>query len=201
MPPTPLSAPYRLTFQYTVGSLTHKQRLYLRCSPSADASGFDTIARSGYGNVGVSLLENRWATRNAPFYDTSDTTFDSWLLEANVSGAFIFVAGGAFTASPTGTGTYAPAGGVVFSGRDTANKPFNVNQYETFFPGFLRIASYSALSANNQALANYWFNAGGSSDDYDAVAWRVSRGSFYSQRWIALVADSNQHLRRLRGIA
>jgi hypothetical protein len=90
---------------------------------------------------------------------------------------------------------------VVFSGRDTANKPFNVNMYETPFPGFIKVNSYAALSGGNQDLTNYWFNAGGTADNYSAVAWRVSRGSFYSQRWIALVADSNQHLRRLRGIA
>jgi hypothetical protein len=201
MPPTPLTAPYRLTFQYTVDGLTHKQRLYLKCTPSADASGFNTIARSGYSGVGVSLLEDRWSLIMRPYYNAAETTFDSWLLEANVAGAFIFVAGGTFTHVPTGSGVYAPASGVVFSGRDTANKPFNVNMYETPFPGFIKVNSFAALSSGNQDIANYWFNAGGTADDYSAVAWRVSRGGFYSQRWIALVADSNQHLRRLRGIA
>lgn len=200
MAPTPLTAPYRLTLQYTVGLLVHKARYYLRCVTSADPMGFDTVARPGFTNVGVSTIGARIWGAIAPFYDPAATTFDSEVLEANVAGAWVYVASQAAAVAPSGSGAYAPASMVTFSGKDTSNKNMPVFFYEQFFGGFIKANSYGALSANNKVIANRFFNAGGTAVNADPAAWRVSRGSFYSQRFLALVADSNEKLRRIRGI-
>jgi hypothetical protein len=174
---------------------------YLRCSPSADASGFDTIARSGYANVGVSGLGEVIADIWKPYYDPADSSFDYVLLEANVAGAWIYVWSNAITTVPTGSGTYAKASGVCFSGKDTANKNFPVYAYEIVGGGgSFKANSYAVLSVAAKWVANQYFNAGGTANEYAPVAWRVSRGSVFSQRWLALVQDSNQKLRRLRNI-
>jgi len=201
MPPTPLVAPYRLTLQYTVAGKRHIARYYLRCVSSADAWGFNTIPRSGYTAVGASTIGARVWGAIAVFYDAANTTFDSELLEANVAGAWIYVASQAAASGPGGSGAYAPAGMVTFSAKDTAGKNMPVFFYEMFFPGFIKVSSYAALSASNKVIADRFFNAGGGAVNADPVAWRVSRGSFFSQRWIAMVTDSNQKLRRIRGIA
>src|SRR4029453_1539344 len=201
MPQTPLDAPYRLGWFYTVDGLQHRMNHYLRCSPSSDAGGFDTIGRAGYGNVGVSTLPDWIAESWKPYYDDADTSFDYGLLEANVAGAWLYVWSAAITTVPTGSGTYAKASGICFSGKDTANKNMPVYAYEILGgAGSFKANSYSALSASAQFVATQYFNVGGTADEYAPVAWRVSRGSVYSQRWLALVQDSNQKLRRLRNI-
>jgi len=201
MGPTPLIAPYRIIFQYTVDFLIHKQTFYLDCTPSADASGFDTLARSGFSNVGVSTLMDSWFNLHKTFYDDADTTFDTWVLEIMVAGAWVFVASGVCAVAPTGTGTYAKAGMEAWAGKDTANRPFPVYFYEKFFPGFSKTNSVGALSGDNQTISNALFNTLGSAGGDSPVAWRRSRGNLFSQRWLSLVTDSNQKLRRIRNIA
>lgn len=201
MAPTALTAPYRLTFRYTVGGLVHKTHYYLRCVASGDPMGFDTIARPGFANAGVSTLDFGIWTNQKTFYNPAESTFNDMVLEANVGGAWVYVAAQVATVVPTGSGTYAPAGMETWSGKDTANKNFPVYWYEKPFPGFVKVSSYAAMSAANKAIANAYFNAGGTAVSADPAAWRVSRGSFYSQRFLALITDSNQKLRRIRGIA
>jgi hypothetical protein len=202
MGPTPLTAPYRLVLQYTVGSLAHRLHVYLNAAPSGDTMGYNTVARPGYGPVGVSAAcDNIWLVMQ-PFYDPTDTSFDSNVIEQRVGGAFVFAGSASPTVAPGGTGSYAPAGGVCFSGKDQSNLNMPFYMYETFFAGFIKASSYAGLSANNKAVANAFFNAGGTATDYMPYAYRCSRAvNVFARRWLALVSDSNQKLRRIRGIA
>ena len=201
MAPTPLIAPYRLTFRYTVSGLQHRTHYYLDCTPSGDPMGFDTVARPGFSPVGVSTVEPNVFGPQAPFYNPSTCSFDDMILEINVSGAWVFVASMAASGNPTGSGTQALAAMETWSGKDQANQNFPVYWFEKPFNTFAKFNSYAGLSSANKAIANAYFNPGGVAVDEDPVAWRLSRGAVYSQRWLALVTDSSQKLRRIRGIA
>lgn len=200
MAPTPLVAPYRLTLKYTVSGLGHKFGWYLRTAASADPFGFNTVARAGFSAAGVSTLGAAWWNKIKAFFDPSYCSFDSELLEANVGGSWLYIASQAATVAPTGSGAPLISMGICLSGKDTANKNFPVYIYEGIAGVTQKVTSYAALNAGIAAMVNAVFNAGGTAVDADPVAWRVSRGNYYSQRWLAFVNDSNEKLRRIRHI-
>lgn len=199
--PTPITAPFRLGFLYTVDNLQHRCNFYLNTTASGDPTGKNTVARPGFVGVGLSAAISRFFTRMAPFYDPADTTFNGALLEANTAGGWLFTAFGATTVVPTGGGAYQKAQGLCYSGKDLNNRNLPTYLYEVTSTEILKVSSFTALSAASQAMTDSLFNVSGAADANDPVAWRFSRGLFYSQRWLALVADSNQKLRRIRGIA
>jgi hypothetical protein len=198
--PTPLVPNHRLIFRYTVGGLQHKQTFYVGLTASGDVTGFDTIARSGFAATGLHNAIEVWFQKMAPFYDPGDSSFDSATVEVLISGTWIFLSAYTPSAVPTASGDYVVAGSMAFSGKDTANLNFPVYLLEPIILIPKKNNSLAAMDANSQAVAISLFNVDGSAIDQDPVAWRLSRGGLYSQRWLAQVTDTNERLRRIRHI-
>src|SRR5690348_8403033 len=75
MPITPLIPSYRITFPYIVDGFAHAFHYYLLATASGDVSGYDTVARSGFGPAGVSTVMTRVWTYISPYWKPTDTTF------------------------------------------------------------------------------------------------------------------------------
>jgi hypothetical protein len=198
--PTPITAPYRVIFKYTVDRLQHKKQSYLECSASADPSGFDTVPRTGFSPAGVSTLGERLFLRMAPFYDPAVTSFDSWQLEQRTGLSWIFISSGTITQVPTGSGGYEIANAVAITGNGGPNRRFNRFLYEGKFGSATRYTAPNSLASVARALVNHFWNIDGTCIDTDAWAWEVQRGNNFPVHWIAWVTDTNEKLRRLRRI-
>jgi len=201
MPQEPLVANYRLIFRYTVATEQHKHQSYLECTASGDASGFDAIGRvGGGGNVGVSTLVDPFFLIWAPFYRTADTTFDSWELQKRTGGSFFFIASGAATQAPTGTPGAVLATGICVSGKDALNHNLPRYMYDTNVAVPLKDASYGAMGASEKGIVDYYFNVGLAPLSTDYWNWGISKGGYIPNHWLAVVADSNEKLRKIRGL-
>jgi len=196
--PTPITINHRLIFRYTVAGLQHKMTFYLGVTASGDVTGFDTVARSGFSPTGLHNAIEVWFQKMAPFYKAADSSFDSATLEVLISGVWVFLMSYVPSAAPTASGNYVPAGMMAFSGKDLNYKNFPVYLLEpiTLIPK--KNNSLATMDADSQAAAIALFNVDGSAIDQDPVAWRFSRGGFYSQRWLSQVTDTNERLRRIR---
>lgn len=199
--PTPISAPYRLSFLYTVLGFPHRCRNFCNVETGAGSSGYDLIARSGGINVDIQDAADEFFTVLAPFYNTDWASFDGWLLEVRVGTEFVFVAGDATTLAPTGGGDPTPAVGWCVSGKSGDNKNFPAYIYEGNFRILSKASSYAALNTAEKAVNDYFFRVGGTPSTSQAFNWRMSRGEERAVRWLASVWDSNQKLRRSRRLA
>lgn len=200
MAPTPLTANWRVTFKYTVDNFTHKAQYYLETSLSADPSGFNTLPRPGFAPVGVSTLGDRFFGVIAPFYAPADTTFDSWELWGRSGTVFVFLSAGAISSIPTGTVAYQKANGYCVAGKDDDNKNMPHYMYEGAFGTALKVRSVAGLVSAARLYVNYHFNPDVVATDTDAYAWSESRGGALADRWLAAIVDTNESLRRKRGI-
>ena len=201
MAPTPVSAPNLLVARYTVAGFNHKAQMYCEAIPSADPSGYDLIGRPALGNVGFSTLADPFFTVIAPFYTLVDCTFNSIELWERIGGSYVFQASQVTAVTPTLGGFYQPAAGfdVVGKSQDQRNLHFYI--YEGPFGITGKITNYAGASANVKGLIDYHFNTQGAAVATDAWNWRLSRGHWRPDRWLAGVIDSNQKLRRMRRIA
>lgn len=200
MPPTPLTADYRLQLLYTVNGLQHKQQNYCDVVASADPSGWDLIQSFGGANIGLQTGVDLFFTKIAPFYKTVETTFDGWLLLGRTGTQFFFVDSGVTSVVPTGAQSFENANGLCLSGKsyDQENFPFYI--YEGAFGTAVKLTAPGSLGTPARALMNYVFNADGTAAAASAYFWRLSRGKFPTRRWIAWITDTNEKLRRVRRI-
>jgi len=199
--PTPLAVSFRLSFLYTAHLFNHKQRNYLACVPSGDPSGYDAVGYVIPGGIGVSTLADPLFTAMAPFYVPANDSFNGWLLEELVSGAWIYRASGVTTVVPTGAGAEFIAGGWDTVGKDSLNKTIHAYWYEGNFRGVDKASSYSALNTAEKEVIDQYFAVGRAIVNTDPANWRKGRGDSHPVRWLSAVWDSNQKLRRLRRIA
>jgi len=200
MPASPIVPDYRLVFKYTVLSFTHKLQLYLDVAVSGDSLGYDAVARGGFTNQGLSLVEPAVWNSIKALYRTADTTFDSMTLENRAGTAWNYVASVSATVTPSGTNVAQKAMQYCLSGKSLGNENMPVYIYELNpgLPG--KENSYAALGTDVKTFVDAFFNVGGGATSVDPVAWRLSRAGGYSGRWIAAIWDSNEKLRRLRRI-
>lgn len=198
--PTPIAAPYRLSFLYTVGTFQHKTRFFLNVDPSGDSSGFDTVPRSGYATVGLSIAVNTLYTLMAPFWANADTDFDFAVLEQRVGTTYVFVNNVTTTVTPTGTGAFQPANQTCFSGKSSAQRNAPVYFYEGIFGQANKISSPASLSGALAAMADALWNVFGTAADDSPYVWSVDRGNAVRKRFLAYVVDTNEKLRRIRRI-
>lgn len=200
MPPSPLTATHRLTVNYTVVTFPHKMRLFCSLTPSGDSTGFDFVNIRGLANIAGSAVCDRWATVLGPFFSTTDTTFDSFIGEERVGTAFVPVFSHVTAIPPSGPGTAVAAADCDITGKDADNLPVHNYYFEGKDPVPLKRKSYAALVAAEKTLVDYFFNTGGVAAAADAWYWRTSRNQVNPVRWLAIVRDSNEKLRRLRKI-
>lgn len=200
MPPTPITADYKLQMVYSVDSLQHKQQNYCDVVASADPSGWDLVHAFGGTNVGLQTAVDLFFTRIAPFYNTAWSSFDGWVLLGRTGTEFEYVDSGVTTVAPSGSNAMEKANGVCISGKDyhRENMPFYL--YEGAFGSANKYTAVGALGASARALVNYVFNPDGTAAAAAAYYWRISRGKFPTKRWLAWITDTNEKLRRVRGI-
>lgn len=200
MPPTPITAAFRLIFRYTVASIVHKAQFYCQLAPSADPSGYSTNFRSGFSSVGVSTLADRFFTVIAPFYKPSDTSFDSWELLQRSGTVFVHVSSGVPTVVPSGSIPFQTANQYCIAGKSLGNRNFPRYIYEGAFGTALKITSVAGLTSPARVLVNYYFDPDHGAVNTDAFVWSTARSGDFADRWLASVVDTNEKLRRVRRI-
>jgi hypothetical protein len=201
MPPTPLVDGWRVTFKYTVDLMQHRCQMYCDTVVSGDSTGYDLVARGGFSNPGFSTIGNAFFNAIVDFYNAANCSFDSAILEEFLSPVgWVVRATTVPSVSPTGAGTPKQAMMKAIPGKagDNTNLPWYI--YETDEISISKLTGYSGLSSRNKRLVDYMWNSGGVATDPMAFAWRLSRGGSYPQRWLSMVNDSNEKLRRLRGL-
>jgi hypothetical protein len=196
--PTTITATHRVTFFYTVAALQHKSQHYCHAVASGDSSGFDIDVRAGFSNVGFSLLPDEFFTMIAPFYKSTDTTFDKGILEERTGTTYVFKAQVNATVTPSGSAVAEPANGFCISGKSDDNRNFPKYIYEGAFGTVQKVSNIAGLSGASQELVNYFFNVLADAINKDAWAWEVSRANNLPLRWLAAVIDTNEKLRRIR---
>ncbi len=198
--PTPLTALYRVTFKYTVSLFQHKTRMYINVVASGDPSGYNTVPRPAYPAVGVSLLADAFFLPLTPYFGNANSTFDGILLEHRDGTEWVPLWSGGTVRTPGFVGYGIAAMMYTVSGKDQINRAIPAYIYEGKNVGIDKLSSYTALDANAKALVDYFYDTTGALLGAAAYAWRISRGGSYASRWLALVFDTNEKLRRLRHI-
>jgi hypothetical protein len=198
--PTPLTAPYRLALLYTTGLFQHKTRFYLDAAAAIGGSGWITQPRSPFATEDIQDVVNQVFTKMAPFYHTPDGTFDGWLLELRSGTTWVYQASGTTTATPSGSAAYEKANELAVTGKDTDVKNLPTYFYEGQFGVAFKGNSPGSLGTPVRALANSIYNIDGTASSLDPWAWSFSRNQQFRQRWLAVVIDTNEKLRRLRRI-
>lgn len=194
-----LSAGYRLTFLYTVQGKQHKQQNYLECVASSDPSGFDAVVRTGFTNPGVSTVVDPLFDKIKGYYPSTGVSFDGAVLYKRSGAIFVFQAAIATTKTPAG-GTFEVANQVALDNKDTLNRALPVYFYEGEFGTALKIKAYGDLGGVPAALVNAFTNAGGTAVAVDPYAWKVSQDGALAGRFVSFVVDTNEKLRRIRGV-
>jgi len=100
---TPLVPQYRLQLSYKP-AITHKQQLLVDAVLSG---GSYSLVAHDSSSVAIATFVSQYAALLKPFYD-STTTFDSWILQKFVSGAYIEVDTGTIGVAGTASGAPNP---------------------------------------------------------------------------------------------
>lgn len=197
MPPTPLAAEFRLTFNYTVNSFPHKCRLFLGCTTGGSPSGYTTAPVNGGTAHEISLLADPFWTAIAGFYG-SGASFNTMQLEEFVSNQWIVRYTKTTTVTPSNVSPCANGWGLDFTGKTDDNGTIHFYLYEHSVSIAGKIVSYASLGAVGQGLADYLFNTGSAAGTYAAWFWSFSRGAIPRNHWVADIIDTNEKLRRMR---
>jgi hypothetical protein len=174
--------------------------MYLLAQASGDASGFDAIARSGFSNQGVTDLMTNWWVRMQGLYKPTDTVFGNALLEGQFLGSYVPLYAESNTVVPTGSAVREKAAGTTYFMKSTDNIKMPVALYEMSMGIPNKYIAYGSIDTVNQGILDGLANAGGTAGPFDPWAWRVSRNATYCARWLSLITDTNEKLRRRRGI-
>ncbi len=200
MGPTPQVATFKLVWNYTSLSLPHKLQCYLDCSSSGDPSGHDAVMRGAFVPTGVSTLVDPMWTVLGPFYHSADTSFGSTVLYQLVTGAWVPLWSATTTVTPSSTPINRAANQNCIAMKTTDNKHLKMFFYEANYIGVGKAISLGALTSPERAIVDYFAGTGVTPLNTDAWAWRVNKGKTYASRWLALVIDYNDKLRRMRGL-
>lgn len=198
--PTPITSPYLVRFLYTVDHLQHKANFYCDLVPSGDSSGYNTVPRGGFSAVGISVACDQFFDLLAPFYDDADTTFDGFTIWQRVGTTYDFLSSGSTSVAGSATGAYEKANALCVAGRDIQNQflPFYI--YEGRFGVAFKGNSAGSLGSSVRALAGGIYNIDDDALDEEPWAWSHSRDQWFRKRWLSVVVDTNEKLRRERGL-
>jgi len=198
--PTPVTATHLAVANYTVDSFAHKLQMYCNANPSGDPSGFDLIGRPGVGNPGFSTVVDPLFGVLAPFYQASVTLFSGIELFEKIGANYVPVANVLTTVAATGTQTYSKAYVFDVVGKSPATRNMHTYLAEGAFGQSFKFTSLVGQPSSIIALINFFYRVSGTMLITDAANWRLSRGAVNTVRWVSGVNDTNEKLRRLRGI-
>lgn len=198
--PSPITASFRLVHKYTVNALQHKLTTYLECEPSGDTTGWDVLVRSPFGNQGLSDI---WESVFAPlvnFYNDDFTTFDTVDFDERSGDLWTTLITHNVTSVPASGAPSQNAWGQVFSGKANSGLGLSLFIYEGGFGLVRKDSSYAALETWEQNVVDRFYNVSSDAVATDPWAWRQSRNNFFARNWIASIVDTNEKLRRARGV-
>lgn len=196
--PTPISATHRISVSYTVSLFTHTQRHLCDAVVGSGASGFDLLPRPGFSAVDVDAAAQALGNRMGPFLPAG-SAFAGYVLEELVSGEYIPQFSGSISAA-VGVGTFRPAFGYVIVGKSSDNRTVQIPTYEGDYGTPTKVSNYASLAPADKLYVDFFFNVTGTAGDTWAYNWKRSRGDLFMRRWLAIVIDSNEKLRRKRHI-
>lgn len=196
---TPLTATYRVTFNYTVDGLHHKMRTYLGVAASGDVTGFNVVDRLAVGTLGLSVAMDALWTLFKPLYSAAHTTLDQAVLEQHVGIAWLPVATYQTAIVATGGALPTPAAQMTMSMRDTAfHKVRNLTlESEVTIP--LKTSIPAGFGAPFTAWANGFTQVQPFANSSPWL-WVRGRSNLYLGSFVSMVTDANDKLRRARGI-
>jgi hypothetical protein len=188
--------------QYVMDGFTHKSQNWCNAAPSGDVTGFNITARPGFTAVGMSAIVDRFHTILAPLADSVKCAPALAILYDFSAPSFPFpIATYAPTVSYSGSGSVNFAYGWTIFVRDTSFEKAPFPLFELLF-GLQSFKNnvYSSLATAIKPVVNYLTNAGGTAAAADAYAWRQSRSARYMTNYVSGTWDTNEKLRRKRGI-
>lgn len=200
MGPSPITVSHRLVYRYTVGTFPHRHVEFVNLTPTGDPTGFSTIPVNGGASQGCSLLADALFGVLDVWYNSTTVTFDAMDIEERSGDTWIPITSVVPTAVPTSSTAYTTAFGVDISGKNENNHSIHAYFYEMSIAKSFKYVAYSSMSADYKELVDFFYNVGGSTPATSAYYWAVSRDEYWRNRFLSVVGDSNEKLRRMRGI-
>lgn len=199
---TPLVATHRVNIAYAVpGARPHQLRMLCSAVPDAlDLSGYSVLGRAP-GNIGFHLAM-AYLMPLLKLVLTHDTSITDPVLEKYVSGAYVPVTTDASGGAGTPVTTAQVTNQTSISLRSTVGtERLRIQLMEPASTQSANLGRYEAVSTIPFADMKNW--AGAFTDTASAVSawqWVQNRGANYISSFIALVFDTNDRLRRDRGL-
>lgn len=200
MPPHAIIPVYRISAPYNIGGFDHVLHKYLSAVASGDVSGFNFVARTGFGNDGadaameamLQILVNLVAPAGGSI---GNPHLDHWDGSAWVPLYY------KTTADAGGNPHANVLGGIVtFSGYSTGHEKYKMFLNEVYVPEPSRVVSYASMDAQYKAVAITNFNLGTGSAGTGPWVWERCRDGNYLQTLISVVGAFSKHWRRKRGL-
>jgi hypothetical protein len=197
MAPTPIGATHRLDFQVSVpGAKPHHFRIYCNAQSSiADPSGFDVLDVIGHGFTGATDAVEQVYTIIKPLYATT-VTIGGIVLEQYAGGAWAFKANVGSSGPGTNTGAYQIAQQMTYVFRTTGNKKAKLVLMETSFPYIGHTVDLAGTGVDVLVAQEFLNTAHG-----HVGSWAESRGAGPMAGFVSITLDSNDKIRRERGVS
>lgn len=196
----PLTVGYRITFLYTIDGIQHRCHNYCELVSSGDSLGYNVVVRPGYSNAGLSGIISPFFNIFKSYLDPAVASFDGIEVHQRSGTNWVFLLAAATTVVPTGSSGYEKANGFCVSLKDTDNLRLPAYLFEGTFGSANKNTAYAGLGTGEKAIIDYFGAVGSAGFNVYAYAWRRSQNGKFVQRWLADVIDTNEKLRRLRGI-
>lgn len=195
--PTPISAPYRVTFNYTVDGLSHNMRQYCDAQPDIlDSTGWALVGHSLLGNPGLSVAAQAvWALLQ-PMYEAVVASFNGAVLEQRVGVAYVPIASYFTGSTPTNTG-YNKAAQNTFFFYGPSRNIHKLVLFENAFGAPVKVTSLGGLPADLLAIVNSCSSPSGA---FDIGNWAMDRAGQTGMTWVSYVSSLNRKVRRRRGL-
>lgn len=202
---TPLTASYRMSFQYVVSSYTHVIRHYVRAV--IVGGDYKVVLKDGVTQITPQQCADGMGNALDNLFQTANPASAAWTLEHLSGMAWNPVATGG-TATESGVSTApALASQITLVLRDTSFKKVKAVVMEsTVKPPY----HFNVLGSNTGALHNFSSLLWAFCLEYDADTgelnppqkWVVSRGNDYLQDhpFVGVTGDLNDKIRRGRGL-
>ena len=195
-----LTAPYKLVYKYTVSLLQHKTTMFCDVVPATAFADNLITCRPGKTGMEAGGALDAYFTMLAPFFMPSISSFDGGELWVRSGTEWIFVNAG--TTTVVGSAESGPdlAMGGCIMGKDALNRRMSTYVFEGIVGLTQKLTNYSTMANSYKALAAGFFNANGAAGGHDPYWYRTSADGEFAQRWLSIVVDSNEKLRRIRHI-
>jgi len=198
--PNPVIPTHRIQMELVTEGFVHKIRSFLGLTASGDVTGYNTVARAGFSPVGVSVAIDAYWTVLAPIYNSVNTAFGVTHVQQFVGGSWIDLSIYNTVVAPTSSGGAAIAWGLVYSMKDTLNRRGPVELLETDTATALKRITRASLGTPLRNILDFYMGTGSTIPNESGYCWRQSRSGVYFSTFLSVVSDTNEKMRRKRGL-